>query len=201
MKLNHLVIILFSIVLFSACQNNGENEDADGTEKTEEAGVDKSTDQQEGAQNTAPEMPGQQNQAAATDISDEDLQKFVSALQQMQMLNQSAQQEMIGAVEATGLEVERFSQIRQAQQDPSKEPDASEEELSQFQSAVTELEKIQNNINQQMEQQIEAQGLSQARYDEIGNAIQNSPELQARLQQMMAPPQPQGAPGGSETPQ
>lgn len=202
MRLNYLGIVVLSVFLFSACQNNGESEGDSNTETTEEkSSTEESANEQSQTQQPPQEMPGQTNQGATTEVSDQELQKFASALQEMQALNQMAQQEMVGAVQATGLEIERFSQIRQAQQDPAQEPDASEEELAQFQSAVTELEKIQNKTNQQMEQKIQDQDLSKSRYDEIGNALQNDPQLQARFREIMGPPQQQAPAGGAGTPQ
>lgn len=49
------------------------------------------------------------------EVTDKELKQFASAFQQVQDVDQQAQQNMIKAVEVAGLEVPRFNEIQQAQ--------------------------------------------------------------------------------------
>ncbi|MFP4129241.1 MAG: DUF4168 domain-containing protein [Halorhodospira sp.] len=88
----------------------------------------------------------------------------------------------------------------QPEQD-APEVDASDEELSKFAEAVSELQGIQQNYSQEMgqagdkekaqdlqkemqeemRQAIKDEGLSVERYSKIGQAAQNDPELKERI--------------------
>jgi len=111
-------------------------------------------------------------------VSDKELQQFVSVAQHIQVINQQAQQEMIASVQQGGLDVERFSELQQAQQNPNQEAEATDMELKQFETATQELEKIQVQTQQQMQEKIIEEGLTVNRYQEIAAVIQNDPELQ-----------------------
>ena len=119
------------------------------------------------------------------EISDQELKQFASALQQIQVINQQAQQAMVKAVEEKGLEVERYNEIQQAQQDLNQEAEATEKELKQYETATQELEKIQVQIQQQMQAKIVEEGLTVNRYQEIAAVIQNDPELHQKLQEYL----------------
>ncbi len=196
--MNYLSVFILSIFLFSACQNSsgeGEETTAEETNETEQ------TSETPEATDEAPDLLNEMGAEATTEVSDEELKQFASALQQMQMMNQMAQQRMVAAVQDAGLEVERFSAIRQAQEAPDQTTDATEDELAKVDAAVAELEKIQEETNAQMVAKIEAAGLTEARYQEIGQALQNSQALQAKFQELMAPPAGAQAPQGQAQPQ
>ena len=118
-------------------------------------------------------------------VSGEELKQFASAFQQVQTVNQQAQQTMVKAVEEKGLEVQRYNEIQQAQQDPNQEANATGEELKQYETATQELEKIQVQAQQQMQEKIIEEGLTVNRYQEIATVVQNDPELQQKLQEYL----------------
>ena len=120
----------------------------------------------------------------AEDVTDEELTQFVSAMEHMQVINQSAQQEMVGAVQQGGMEVERFSEIMQSEQDPNQPANATAEEMEKYAAVNKSLEEIQIRAQQEMEEKITEAGLTTERYQQIGSMIQSSPELQQKLQTM-----------------
>lgn len=179
MNFKYLGSIVLSLLIMSACQqgNDVSNEEQD-MEETQQP-----QDQQQ--------MPGQPPQQQTTDVSDAELQQFASVAEQIQVMNQEAQQKMVGAVEGEGLEVERFSEIQQAQQMPDQEVDATDEEMEKYNAALEELEEIQVQAQQDMQEKIQDEGMSEERYQEIGMALQSDPELQAKFQAMQQQGQPQ----------
>lgn len=118
-------------------------------------------------------------------ISDKEIKQFTSAFQEIQAIDQQAQQEMAKKVENSGLNVQRFNEIQQAEQFPDQEVEATDEEMEKYQSANKELEKIQTNAQQQMTEKIESEGLSINKYQEIANRLQSDPELKKRIQEEM----------------
>ncbi len=119
------------------------------------------------------------------EVSGEELKQFASAFQQVQTVNQQAQQKMVSTVEEEGLEVQRYNEIQQAQQDPNQEDNATDEELKQYEAATQELEKIQAQAQQEMQGKIIEEGLTVNRYQEIAAIVQSNPELQQKLQEYL----------------
>jgi len=116
-------------------------------------------------------------QQASEEVTDKELKQFASAFQQVQRVDQNAQQIMIKAVQDEGLEVQRFNEIQQAQQ--------ANQEIKKYESASTELKKIQVQAQQEMQEKITEEGLTVPRYQEIATSIQASPELQEKLQEYL----------------
>ncbi|MFW5773629.1 MAG: DUF4168 domain-containing protein, partial [Tangfeifania sp.] len=87
-------------------------------------------------------------------ISDTEMKQFAGVFTELQALNQQIQQEMVTAVQEEGIEVQRFNEIMNAQQDPNQEVDATEEELETFAAAGQAIEQIQQEAQQDMEKVI-----------------------------------------------
>lgn len=123
----------------------------------------------------------------SNDLSDEEFGNFVNAVSQVQLIQQESQEEMVGAVEEGGLDVQRFMEIQQAQMDPNGEgeSDASEAEMEKFVSVSQKLDVIQQKSQKQMEEKITESGLTTVRYQEIGGMIQNDPQLQQKFQELL----------------
>jgi hypothetical protein len=122
--------------------------------------------------------------AQQTDVSDAELKKFASVQKHIQTIDMNAQQEMVTAVQEGGLSVERFNEIVEAQNDPAKTADPSEKEMNKVESTMKEIETIQTDAQQKMVKKIQDEGLTVQRFREIAATIQNSPELQQKLQNL-----------------
>ncbi len=118
-------------------------------------------------------------------VTDDELNKFAEAFQQVRMINQSSQQKMMKAVTDEDLTVERFNLINQAEQDPNKEIEASADELEKYQAAIEAVENIQESVQTQLQSKIKASGLSLERFQQIANQLRNDQELQQRLSSLM----------------
>ena len=121
----------------------------------------------------------------ATDVSDKELTTFVAAFQQVQVINQQAQQNMVKAVQDEELSIERFNEMKQNEQNPNQEIQGTTEEMEQFDKANQQIVQIQKQATQSMQKKIEDEGLTIQRYQEIAMALQKSPELQQKIQKMM----------------
>jgi hypothetical protein len=119
------------------------------------------------------------------DISDQELKQFADAFQQVRMLNQSSQQKMIKAVQDEDLTVERFNLINQAEQNPNKKVEATDDELKKYKLAMQSVEAIQTEVQKQLETKIQDAGLTLERFQKISALLQNNKELQQRLTSLM----------------
>lgn len=174
MNFKHFVIIVLAVSITWGCQQSTDKE-KDNTEY-------ESTTPQEQEQ-----VPGQtqqnpdQLQPQGSEVSDRELKQFVSASQHVQVINQQVQQEMLATVEKEGLQAQRYSEIQQAQQDPNQEANTTDEELKQYEAATQKLQKIQVQAQQQMQEKLNDEGLTESRFQEISMALQSSPELQEKF--------------------
>lgn len=89
------------------------------------------------------------------------------------------------AVQEAVLEVQRFSEIMEAQQDPNQEMDASEEEIAMLAAASQALQKIQQKAQQDIKKVISDNGFTVQRYQAIMMALRNDADLQQRLREQM----------------
>lgn len=119
--------------------------------------------------------------AQTQDVTDQELKKFADAFQQVRMLNQSSQQKMMKAVTDEELTVERFNSINQAEQNPNKEVQATDEEYDKYESAMESVEAIQKEIQSQLQTKIKEAGLSLQRFQQISALLQKDQSLQQRL--------------------
>jgi len=122
---------------------------------------------------------------AQSKVSSAELEKFASALGSIQMVNQKAQQEMMGAVQSADMNIERFNELSKAQQDPNSDMDASPEEMESFNAASEKVQRVQQEAQAEMQENIESAGLTVERYQEIATVVQNDPELQQKLQELL----------------
>ena len=139
----------------------------------------------QGQQQPAPQ--GQQQAPQAKDISQEELEKFANAVEQIQTIQQESQQQMAQAVESTGLSEQRYKQIGKAQQNPNAEgtSEVSDQEMQKFQQAQSKLAEIQKQSQSKMEQAVKDVGLEVQQFNRIFAAIQQNPELLKKVRQMI----------------
>ncbi len=138
-------------------------------------------------------------EAEGNGFTDEELELFVEAVQQIMPLNQISQMQMMGELEDQEISVEKFNEINQALE-TGMEPDATQDEMDAFNIAMDNIEEIQVEFEEILKETIEETGLSFERYEEIIMAYEEEPELQERIHELLeqqqpeAPQQPQQPP-------
>ena len=182
MNFKLFALLTFVLPLAIACQQNTEN-------SQEPESQDSQSEQETQAPTQSQQTPNAQQPAMEVkEVSDEELQQFMSASQSVQAFSRQIQQEMIDVVQDQGLEAQRYSEIQQAQQNPAANSDISDEEMQKFQAATQEVQKIQTRAQQQMEEKLSDAGLTQKRYQEISMMVQSDPKLQQKFQSMQKAP-------------
>lgn len=161
------ISLLFSLSFFSACQQKGG-----------EAASELSADTESSLDLDAVEP--------ATDISDADIEKFLDAVEQVQTVSQVAQEEMILAVEAEGMSLDRFSEIQEKLMNPESDisPITQEEErlLDRIDAKMREMEP---ELERQSRAAIERTGMTAERYQALSLGIQGDSLLRSKAQIMM----------------
>ena len=95
-------------------------------------------------------------------------------------------------IKKEGLEINRFQSIQQASVNPEQKVEATEVEMKSYKTAVSKIEKMQPQLQKEMSQIIQENGLTLDRYQEIGAALQSDQALQQKLQTMMMKEQTKG---------
>lgn len=150
--------VILGVLLVLGCGQNGDEEKNENTEKMQQEQI--------------------------SDISEAELQQFMTVSQQIQTINQEVQQEMAKVVQDEELGVQRFNEIQRAQMNPEQQVDATNEEMKKYEKSVQQFKEIQVDAQQRMEKKISDEGLTVERYQEIVKAIQSDPEVQNQFREM-----------------
>lgn len=126
-------------------------------------------------------------QAAQGEMNDDQLKQWAAAYQQIQMIDQQAQQTMVAAIEDSGMEVQQFTEMQQAQANPNEEMETTPEEQSLFDQASRRIQEVQQEAQQEMQVKIQDEGLTMEEYQTYGAMIQNDPALQQKLMEYLQP--------------
>ncbi len=179
MKFKFFALFAFVLSFAIACQQNSEN-NSDGSEAQEQAPQQNQQSPQQGQRVPNAKQPAME----VEEVSDEELQKFMTASQEVQAFSQQVQQQMISALEEQGMQPQRYGEIQQSQQNPGSGSDATSEEMQKFQKASQEVQKLQSQAQQQLQEKLSEAGFTQRRYQEISMMVQSDPELQQKFQSL-----------------
>ncbi len=139
-------------------------------------------------QQQAPPPPPQQPEfPTSADVSDDEILLLVSTINDLQPIEEKAQEKIGEALEEEGLTMERFQQMMMAMQNPqmAEEANVTDEEMAKLQTLQPALMQIQGEAEQEMIAKIEDNGFTLERYQGIIMGAQQDPELMARLQAEM----------------
>jgi hypothetical protein len=124
--------------------------------------------------------------AQESEISDADMELFATAFQDVQAVNQQIQNKMVGAIQKEGLDIQTFNKIQQASQSEEAETEISEEDMAKYQKSIQAIQVVQQEAQQKMKKAVEDSGLGMDKYQNIMRKVQEDPEIQAKLQEMLA---------------
>lgn len=122
------------------------------------------------------------------EITDAELEAFAALLPTVNAIQQQHQQQMLTAVQAADITVERFNRIAQIQQQGSQELSLSNEEETNFNTALSAVQGIQQAMTEALQDTIAASALTVSRFQAIGQAVNTDAALQQKVQQLMQAP-------------
>lgn len=132
-----------------------------------------------------------QQQEVKEDFTDEELKLFLKANKSVAMVQQGAEQKMIQAIEEEEMDINRFNEIANAQQDPQAEPDFTEEEMATFTKAAEKVMAVQRETQSEVAEAVESEGMEFNDYQQIMMAYQSSPVVQEKLTKLIEEEQTQ----------
>lgn len=124
-----------------------------------------------------------QQQEVDIEVSDEELQKFVTASGEIQKLQQGSRDKMQQAIKDNGLTMQRYSEIQKGQSS-GQEVDMDEEEKKAFEATKQAIREEQMKIQKKAGEILEKHEIERQRYMKISRAIQQDEELQKRYQKI-----------------
>lgn len=141
---------------------------------------------------TAPDQTMQHDQmeqqpTAQIDVSDDELEQFVEISTELQGIQMESQQDMVAIVENEDLSLDVYNQIAESRHmgQSDEDLDVSAEEMEKYERASEGIAQVEIEVEAEMEEKIEEHGMSMDRFREINIAMQQDPEMQQRVQQMM----------------
>jgi hypothetical protein len=127
-----------------------------------------------------------QPQLKTEDISDNDLRQFVQASARAAAVQEESQKAMVAVVEEEKLSVEKFTEMAKAHQQQKLDAvPATAEEKAAFNKVAQRIMAMQPEIEQNMQQAIEKEGIKMDKFEQIMLAYQQNPAIQARVQKML----------------
>jgi hypothetical protein len=118
-------------------------------------------------------------------VSESELESFASALEDIQSIRQDMNSRSQAAVQDSELNQKRFQELYRAQQGgQSPSEPATDAESQQLEELIAEIRQIQKESNEEMVAAVEEEGLSVSRFNRIAQAVQQSPELRKRLNEV-----------------
>jgi len=139
---------------------------------------------QAAAQGMPPQM---QQEMPDVEVSDDELKQFVEVTMDAQEVQMEAQESMVDMVEDAGLSVDRFNEILQGMQQGQSQADMNveDEEMERFDEVISDLEVVQQKVEEDIMEIIESKGMEVDRFQEINMALQMNPELQQKYQEIV----------------
>ena len=132
----------------------------------------------------AQQLPGQME--VKEDFSNEDLKEFVRINVELIPLQEGAQEEMVKAIEESGLTTDRFQILAQAQQAGNLR-DAAEtaEEVAKFNEAGQKVMATQQSMQEGIQNVISESKLSEQEFQQIYMAYSQNAKVKEKIDDMM----------------
>lgn len=124
-------------------------------------------------------------EAAPAEISETQIDRFVSAYQAIQTIQQAVQADLVAAVEAQGLTVDDYNAIAASQQTPEAAA-VPPEQAEQFAAAAEQVATLREGARTEMQAAIEAESLSIEEFEQIMAQAQQDPALQQVIVERLA---------------
>ncbi|MBD1918712.1 MULTISPECIES: DUF4168 domain-containing protein [Cyanophyceae] len=125
-------------------------------------------------------------QVAPVEVSETQIDQFVSAYQAIQTIQQAVQADLVAAVEAQGLTVDDYNAIAESQQSPEAAAEIPPEQAEQFAAAAEQIATLREGARTEMRSAIEATSLSIEEFEQIMTQAQQDPALQQVIVERLA---------------
>jgi hypothetical protein len=117
------------------------------------------------------------------------MQQFAQALKQLKRIEMETQEKIIEALKQERLSPERFQEIAQQRNNPdaSGATQISPGEQEHFDKAIAKIQTIRQEAAPKESRAVSMQGLTEERFNQIGQMINQNPALKQQLQNSLNP--------------
>lgn len=124
---------------------------------------------------------------AQQSVGEADLKKFVSAAKKLEAISQERNTMISQAVQKEGLSLERFREIYLSKQNPEVKLSkaVTQDEQQKYDRTLTQLVEVQKTTQENMGKAVASEGLDVTRFLAILKTIQQTPDLQKKVDQML----------------
>ena len=130
--------------------------------------------------------PNPSQVATSQDITPLEIQQFVQVLKRWQSLEVDAQKKIVEGIKAEQLTPQRFVEINDIKtKSVGADTQLSSEDLDKYQKILARIQEIEKAMKGKREQAIISQGLTVKRFNEIGYAAEQDPQMKQKVQQML----------------
>lgn len=138
------------------------------------------------AQEQEAPAPAPAQAAPPVEVSETQIDRFVSAYQAIQTIQQAVQADLVAAVEAQGLTVDDYNAIAASQQSPEAAAEVPPEQAEQFAAASEQVATLRDGARTEMHAAIEATSLTVEEFEQIMAQAQADPALQQVIVERLA---------------
>lgn len=129
------------------------------------------------------QMPQQGQQEVDIDVSDKEMERFVKVSDELQVVQQDAQEKMMNAIEENGLDVQRYSEIEQANRS-GQEVDMTDKEKAAYDKTSEVVQAEQMKIQEEAQKLLEKHDFKEQRYMKISQALRSDQELMQKYREI-----------------
>jgi hypothetical protein len=122
---------------------------------------------------------------AQSDVSDQDLERFVAIYKDVQKENQELQEKFLKILEDEGMDVQRFQEIQLIKANPETKSTLPKEELEKHDELMEKVNDTQLKFQEKIPEIIKEGGMTIEKYQEIFVELQANEALQQKFVELM----------------
>jgi hypothetical protein len=124
--------------------------------------------------------------ATGDQITPLEVQQFVQVLKRWKDIDQESQKKILMAIKAERLNPQLFLEIAKTQNTQTEgSPEFSAADLQKFKKVISKIQAMEPEIQSKKEHAITSQGLTVARFNQIGYTSEQNPALKQKIKQML----------------
>ncbi len=124
-----------------------------------------------------------QPEESRPDIADRELRQFAKAVENAESLREESREKMKALTEKYDMTLNEFRQMQRRLEDPTRSHLVSDEDRKKMQEFHSELNGLQQDMDDKLRSAIKDAGMDMQRYHQILSAVQRYDELKEKMQQ------------------
>lgn len=132
-----------------------------------------------------PTDPDAEPEEKQLEVSEEEIEQFVRAAREAERLREESRTKMRELTEKYGIDINEYRKMERINDDPDRRDELDEEERQKLKAFKEEFTSLQQRMEAEIKEEVEATGLEMQRYQRISSAMQRDNELRERIHDQM----------------